>query len=399
MPMPRKLTLLAALVPLFALVACGGGAQEDSDTAQAAPAAPADTQAPAIELVASAARVTGEGTLVLTATATDNVGVKTIAFYDGSTLLASAAGTASVAIEESDNGTHRYTAIARDAAGNSTTSSAVSVDVVIATTLPSQRQTKKSFLSLDGAQTVWYWEYLPAGYTGSTKTYPLLVFFHGYGENGAADGSQLDFVKRHGPPKLIGANHDMCFETADGRECFVVVSPQNGRGWWDSRDTAGMLAHAMRSYRIDPTRVYVTGLSMGGGATWTLASSTEPGTSPASWWAGKIAAAAPVCGAAESKSFNGGICNGIVGKSLPVWAFHGDADPTISLATSQGWVSKINRTTAADGYNCASAASPAAKLTVYAGVGHDSWTRTYDPAREVEPGKNLYQWLLAQRRL
>ena len=44
------------------------------------------------------------------------------------------------------------------------------------------------------------------------------------------------------------------------------------------------------------------------------------------------------------------------------------------------------------------AASANPKYTEYPGVGHDSWTRTYDPAHEIEPGKNLYQWLLAQRR-
>jgi len=81
-----------------------------------------------------------------------------------------------------------------------------------------------------------------------------------------------------------------------------------------------------------------------------------------------------------------------------VWAFHGAADSTVPLAWSQGWVDKINRASTADGYACATAASPAAKLTTHAGVDHDSWTRTYDPAIEVEPGRNLYQWLLAHSR-
>jgi predicted peptidase len=265
-------------------------------------------------------------------------------------------------------------------------------------TTPSQRQIQQSYLSLDGATTVRYWEYLPADYAAGTKTYPLLVFFHGLGENGPPDGSQLARVRLHGPPKLIHANHDMCFDTPTGRECFIVVSPQNGRSWWDGRDTAGMLAHALASYRVDPARVYVTGLSMGGGAAWTLAAATEPGVTPARHWAAKIAAIAPVCGAAQSSAAHAGICNGIAASGLPVWAFHGAADGTVPLAWSQGWVDKINRANTADGYACATAASPAAKLTTYAGVNHDSWTRTYDPANEVEPGRNLYQWLLAQRR-
>jgi poly(3-hydroxybutyrate) depolymerase len=377
------------------LSACGGGGDESIE-----PASPpaGDSQAPTVQLAASTASVTAAGTLLLTATTSDNIGVSAIEFYDGATRLPSNGNTASIALTEAHNGSHRYTAVARDAAGNSATSAAASVSVAIPVPPASQRQLKKSFLSLDGTQTVWYWEYLPPGYSSSTKTWPLLVFFHGVGESGAADGSQLDRVKVHGPPKLINANHDMCFETPDGRECFIVVSPQNGRGRWDGNDTAGMLAHAMRTYRADPKRIYVTGLSMGGGATWNLASATEAGVNPARYWAGKIAAAAPICGASDSRNFHGGICNGVVGRSLPVWAFHGDADGTVSLATSQGWVNKINKASTADGYNCSTAANPAAKLTVYPGVGHDSWTRTYDPAREVEPGKNLYQWLLSHQR-
>jgi predicted peptidase len=224
------------------------------------------------------------------------------------------------------------------------------------------------------------------------------VFFHGAGETGNADGSELAKVKAHGPPKLIQANHDMCFATPAGRQCFIVVSPQNGRGWWDGNDTAGMLAHALKTYKVDAKRVYVTGLSMGGGATWNLVSATQAGVTPATWWASKIAAAVPIAGASDAKYFNTGICQGIVGQHLPVWAFHGTADPTVVPATSQAWVDKINGKSTADGYACTMAAAPAARLTLYSGVGHDSWTRTYDPAQEVEPGRNLYQWLLTYQR-
>lgn len=265
-------------------------------------------------------------------------------------------------------------------------------------TAASDRQLQKRFTSLDGTTPVWYWEYLPADYASGARTYPLLVFFHGADESGPADGSTLAKVKRHGPPKLIAGDHDMCFDTPAGRECFIVVSPQNSRGWWTLDDTAGMVKHALTSYRVDPKRVYVTGLSMGGGATWGLATATEAGTSPAAWWAAKIAAAAPICGAADSRVSHGGICNGIVGSRLPVWAFHGDQDPTVSASLSRAWVDKINGQSSDHGYVCAQVGDPAAKLTLYAGVQHDSWTRTYDPACEVEPGRNLYQWLLSHRR-
>ena len=391
----------------FLMVACGGGSDTSNPGAGApapgpAPAPAADTQAPNVTLAASSTNVTSASTLQLTATATDDVGVTSIEYYDGATKIAGASGpTASIALSAANNGNHSYTAVARDAAGNSKTSTAVGVLVNIAAppgTTPSQRQLKKNFVSLDGSLTVWYWEYLPADYATTTKTYPLLVFFHGAGETGAADGSQLDKVKAHGPPKLINANNEMCFDMQSGRECFIVVSPQNSRGWWDGNDTAGMVAHAMKTYRVDPKRVYVTGLSMGGGATWNLAAATVAGVSPTTYWASRFAAVVPIAGASDSKYFHGGICNGIVGKSLPVWAFHGSNDTTVVPATSQAWVDKINKLSTADGYSCASAANPAAKLTLYPGVGHDSWTATYDPTRTVEPGKNLYQWLLGYQR-
>ena len=264
---------------------------------------------------------------------------------------------------------------------------------------PSQRQRAQSFLSLDGTTTVHYWEYLPAGDADDDARHPLLVFFHGSGETGAADGSQLGKVKAHGPPKLIEAGHDMCFDTPSGRRCFIVVSPQNSRDWWDIRDRAGMFAHALQTYRVDPKRVYVTGLSMGGGATWNLASASVAGSSPAEWWASRIAAIVPVCGAADPARANAGICEGIVGTHLPVWAFHGSADTVVPAETSRRWIGKINATSSADGHRCtAGAANPAARLTLYRGVGHDSWTATYDPVHQVEPGRNVYEWMLQHER-
>jgi len=399
-PILCRIALSLALVSSLLFTACGGGSDSSADNNGSGTPPASDTQAPMVQISATAAQVTAAGTVQINATASDNVGVTALEFYDGSTRVAADAGNpsrASVAFTAADNGAHSFTVVAHDAAGHATTSTAVSVTVAIAVTQPSERQLKKSFLSLDGKQTVWYWEYLPPGYDLS-KTYPLLVFFHGAGETGNPDGSELAKVKAHGPPKLINANNDMCFTTASGKQCFIVVSPQNGRGWWDGNDTAGMLAHAIKTYQVDPKRVYVTGLSMGGGATWNLAVATEAGVTPTSYWAAKIAAAVPIAGASDAQYFNTGICQGIVGKHLPIWAFHGTADTTVVPATSQAWVDKINGASTANGYSCATVASPMAKLTLYPGVGHDSWTTTYDPAHQVETGKNLYQWLLSYQR-
>jgi chitinase len=159
--------LLAALL----LAACGGGGDEGT---AAPPPAAVDTQAPTVQISASALQFTAAGTLRIDATATDDVGVTALEFYDGAVRIAADAGNANraqLAFTANDNGSHRITAIVRDAAGHATTSTALNVTVAIPVAQPSQRQLKKSFLSLDGKQTVWYWEYLPAGYDGS-QPYP-----------------------------------------------------------------------------------------------------------------------------------------------------------------------------------------------------------------------------------
>lgn len=94
----------------------------------------ADTKPPTISLASSSSNVTAAGSITLTATATDNVGVTKVEFYEGTNLLGSTAAapfTTSISYDNSKNGTHSYSAKAYDAAGNVGTSSAVSVVVNI----------------------------------------------------------------------------------------------------------------------------------------------------------------------------------------------------------------------------------------------------------------------------
>lgn len=223
-----------------------------------------------------------------------------------------------------------------------------------------------------------YWRYLPAQWaTDTTRTWPVLIFLHGIGEI----GDDPNKVLVNGPPRLINEGNDMCYGTPAGPACFIVLSPQvpAGQGWWNDRYIHDLISIAITQLRGDPKRLYLTGLSMGGGGTWTFAAGTLNGTPNAQ----RLAAIAPIAGAAGPSG--AGPCR-LAAAQLPVFAFHGDADGTVSVQNSINWVNAINA--------CTPAPDPAARLLVYPGVGHDSWTRTYDPRFLVEPGRNLYQWLL-----
>ena len=198
-----------------------------------------------------------------------------------------------------------------------------------------------------------YLLYLPENYESQAR-WPLILFLHGAGERGA----DIEKVKVHGPPKLI----------AQGKHLpFIVVSPQcPADQWWSNelpvKNLTALLDQIERDCQVDPDRIYVTGLSMGGFGTWALACAQPD----------RFAAIAPICGGGDPK---------LVGriKHLPTWVFHGDADNTVSVDQSKTMVEALK------------AAGGSVKFTVYPGVGHDSWTQTYnDPA--------LYDWFLSHRR-
>ncbi|HID23219.1 MAG TPA: phospholipase, partial [Planctomycetaceae bacterium] len=96
-----------------------------------------------------------------------------------------------------------------------------------------------------------YLLYLPTDYK-QKDAWPLLLFLHGAGER----GTDLERVKRHGPPKLIAQGQSFP---------FIVVSPQcEPDQWWDPLKLTALLDEIVAHYKVDEDRVYVTGLSMGG---------------------------------------------------------------------------------------------------------------------------------------
>ena len=179
--------------------------------------------------------------------------------------------------------------------------------------------------------------YLPKDYEADkTKTWPLVLFLHGSGER----GDDLNKVKKNGLTKLLDAGKEFP---------FITLAPQcPEEEWWSANRLDDLANETMKRYRVDPRRIYVTGISMGGYGTWNLA-----GHYPE-----KYAAAVPVCG--------GGLPDlGVRLKQMPVWAFHGADDVTVPPQASQRIVEAIRK------------AGGDPQLTLYPGVGHNSWDNAY----------------------
>lgn len=195
-----------------------------------------------------------------------------------------------------------------------------------------------------------YLIYLPEDYESSDKNYPLVLFLHGAGER----GNDLELVKRHGPPKLV----------EEGKEFpFILISPQcpEGTRWnYQTLSLIALLDEIELKYRVDKNKIYVTGLSMGGQGTWTLAL-TQPN---------RFAAIAPVCGWTDSWE----VCKI---SHLPIWVFHGAKDNVVPVTESEQMVNAIKQCGAKEIH-----------LTVYPEANHDAWTETYN-------NPELYNWLLS----
>ncbi|MBN1507452.1 MAG: prolyl oligopeptidase family serine peptidase [Sedimentisphaerales bacterium] len=221
-------------------------------------------------------------------------------------------------------------------------------------TAESGRQSEQTFQKeVTRTVSLRYLLYLPTRYgENREQKWPLILFLHGAGER----GNDLELVKKHGPPKLIGQG------TAFP---FVIVSPQCPADlWWTEMldGLVSLLDEVQSRYAVDPDRVYLTGLSMGGFGTWALGCRHPE----------RFAAIAPICGGGEWF-----LANRL--KTVPVWAFHGAKDQVVAPRESTEMVDALKR------------AGADVQLTVYPEAQHDSWTQTYNNPK-------LYEWFLGHRR-
>jgi predicted peptidase len=216
-----------------------------------------------------------------------------------------------------------------------------------------------------------YYVGLPSNYEQTNGRYPLLLFISGAGQfgNGASD---LPLLLNDGVAQLIDEGKFPSTFKVNGKEfTFIVFTPQ--LRWWPSTSSIeACIEYAKKTYRVDSTRIYISGLSMGGMLACDLGAEI-----PA-----KLAAIVPMAGV--SKDYD------VVAKSrqialgnLPVWAFHSADDQVFEVNRVRNFITDIN----------SFRPSVSAKLTVWPTGGHDAWTRALDPAYK-EGGLNMYEWML-----
>ena len=223
--------------------------------------------------------------------------------------------------------------------------------------LPTQRRGAARVTVVNSARLP-YLAITPAAFKTQSR-WPLIVFLHG----GDQSGNDLELLKLNGPPKYALTNPGFP---------FVVVAPQLPAGKiWNGDVVAGLTKQVVARFRIDPSRVYLTGLSTGGYGVWDTAMKHPE----------RFAAVVPVSGGGDiviPLHAQGAQLDAL--RSLSVWAFHGGADTTVAPSESQRMVDQLRRIGAGD-----------VSITIYSGAPHDIWSRVYD-------NDAVYNWMLARQR-
>ncbi|MSQ95882.1 MAG: hypothetical protein EXR98_15190 [Gemmataceae bacterium] len=181
---------------------------------------------------------------------------------------------------------------------------------------------------------------------------PVIIFLHGAGESGT-DGK-----------KQAGTGLGKAIRDKKENFPFIAIFPQSQKGGWGAASAEGKRALAIleeveTEYKTDKKRVYLTGLSMGGSGTLSIAVAHPK----------RFAAIAPICGG-NVKSIDDI-------KHIPSWFFCGDKDNAKLVENYRAMAKALKDAGAPTRYD------------EYPGVGHNSWDRAYGTAE-------LYAWFLKQ---
>ena len=220
-----------------------------------------------------------------------------------------------------------------------------------------------------GQTTLPYRLYVPETYS-SEKQYPLVIFLHGAGSRGTDNTLQLT---GSGLAYMLDFGYDDCIIIAPQcpEESQWVLTPW-ADGAYSTDDVEispqlaafmEVLANVCNEYSVDFSRIYLTGLSMGGFGTWDLITR----------YPDVFAAAVPICGSGDPSK-----AKLLADSQTKIWTFHGTADPVVPY---EGTASTVEAVINAGGD---------IKFTPYEGMKHDTWTITYK-------SPEVYEWMFAQK--
>lgn len=219
--------------------------------------------------------------------------------------------------------------------------------------------------------------HLPNDFNTTTGTYPLLVFCHGDGEAGNNLSKIYTSATSGGPAYVIAQNKfpSSFINPKDSKQYkFVVCAPQQSSWSIPAKDLDVAIQFLVSKYRIDPTRIYVTGLSAGG-------ESCEQYAGHYQFIPKYKEAAGVTLSTATDQSLFPSIATAIKADGAH-WFSYGDTKDDVHGSASQLLIQDIGSTlgTFFD-YLCSS------------NSGHGCWNVYYDPSFLIN-GVNMYQWML-----
>jgi len=193
--------------------------------------------------------------------------------------------------------------------------------------------------------------YVPPGHDPEKKKARLLLWLHG----ASLRGKDVQRLRRYGPPRIAERRGDFP---------FVLLSPQCPPGKMWTADSASLMAlvdEVIPAYGVDPARVYLTGLSMGGSGAWFLGSQ----------YPHRFGAVVPLCGPTQPLYWADGL------RDMPIWCFHGDRDRVVPLRRSREMVQALKKI------------GNHPRFTILRGKGHN--------IESVYDDDDVYRWMLSKK--
>ena len=188
------------------------------------------------------------------------------------------------------------------------------------------------------------------------KNIPMIVQLHGAGERGIGSDKDINLVEVHGFAKIFNDEADI--------DCILIQPQCRPDSFWIAhiQEIRLFIEEMIQTYNADESRIYLTGLSMGGHGTWYTALAFPQ----------MFAAIAPVCG--SGMPWMADVLK------MPIWAFHGTNDTTVLPSNSIDMIDALRRNGREDDV----------RLTLLENVGHNAWDYAYT--------EELLDWLLANKK-